>query len=256
VAPRSDGELSIQVQSVGVRFDLPEDRIRSFKEYLLRRLTRRVSRREFWALRSVDLEVERGETLGIIGSNGAGKSTLLKVICRVLRPTLGRIVVRGRVAPLLELGAGFHPDMSGRENIRINATILGYGRKRIAERTDDVIEFSELRDQIESPVRNYSRGMVARLGFAVATLCRPDILVLDEVLAVGDEQFRAKCLERLRTFRAQGTTTLLVSHALGTVRESCDRAAWIDQGRLVRVGPSAEVVAAYQEFVARDRASA
>ena len=143
--------------------------------------------------------------------------------------------------------------MSGRENIRINATILGYGRRKIAERTEDVIEFSELRRQIESPVRNYSRGMVARLGFAVATLCRPDVLVLDEILAVGDEHFRAKCLERLQAFRTQGTTTLLVSHSLATVRESCNRAAWIDQGGLVRVGPSAEVVAAYQEVAARDR---
>ncbi len=253
-ASQSFEEFAIRLQQVGVCFALPEDRIGSFKEYVLRRLRRRVQRRQLWALRSLDLDVRRGETMGMIGHNGAGKSTLLKVICRVLRPTAGRVMVRGAVAPLLELGAGFHPDLTGRENILVNGAILGYGRRFLARRTSEIVAFSELDEFIDLPVRNYSSGMVARLGFAVATIRRPDILVLDEILAVGDQRFQTKCFERLQAFRAQGTTTLVVSHSLPTLLKLCDRVAWIDHGRLERVGPAAEVVAAYQASAAQPEA--
>ena len=243
----ADGLPAIQIQKVSVRFYLPAERIVSFKEYVLRRLSGRIGHRELWALRDLDLEVRRGEMLGIIGRNGAGKSTLLKVISRVLRPTSGRVVVRGRTAPLLELGAGFHFDLTGRENVYLNATLFGYSRELVTRHLADIVAFSELEEFIDSPIRNYSNGMLARLGFAVATQFRPDILILDEILAVGDTGFQEKCLQRIERFRDQGTSILLVSHDLDRVRESCERVAWIEHGRLVDHGDPDAILGAYRE---------
>lgn len=239
---------AIEMSGVAVKFRLPTDRIHSFKEYVLGRLTSRVDYREIWALRSVDLTVRSGETFGIVGRNGAGKSTLLKVMSRVLRPTTGRVVIRGRLAPLLELGAGFHPDLTGEENLFMNAAILGHPRRQVKTRLQEAIEFAELQDFIQAPIRTYSSGMQARLGFAVATLFRPDILVLDEVLAVGDLGFQQKCLERIEQFRAQGTAIVLVSHALDSVARHCDRAAWIDSGKIVSIGSTEAVLTRYREI--------
>lgn len=238
---------SIRLEKVGVLFHLPAERIVSFKEYVLRRLSGRIGHRELWALRDIDLEVRVGETLGVIGRNGAGKSTLLKVISRVLRPTSGRVVVRGRTAPLLELGAGFHFDLTGRENVFLNATLFGYSRDLVARNLGDIVAFAELEEFIDLPIRNYSNGMLARLGFAVATQFRPDILILDEILAVGDTGFQEKCLERIERFRSQGTSILLVSHDLDRVEESCERVAWIEHGRLIAMGTPGEVLGRYRE---------
>lgn len=241
------GTTSVQLADVSVLFRIPTQRIGSFKEYVLQRLARRIHYRDLWALRGVSLDILPGESFGIVGRNGAGKSTLLKVICRVLRPTGGRVVIRGRVAPLLELGAGFHPDLTGRENVVMNATILGHSRAAILEAMDEIIGFSELEGFIDAPIRTFSSGMTARLGFAVATQFRPEVLVLDEVLAVGDVGFQEKCLARIHGFREQGTTILLVSHSLDTIDSHCDRAVWLDQGRIAALGIPSEVLPQYAD---------
>jgi homopolymeric O-antigen transport system ATP-binding protein len=239
----------VELTGISVRFVVPTERIVSFKEYVLRRLRNQIRNRELWALKDVDLTIEAGETFGLVGRNGAGKSTLLKVISRVLRPTAGRVIVRGQVAPLLELGAGFHFDLTGRENVFLNATLFGYPRSLVIEHMPAIIEFSELESFIDMPVRNYSNGMLARLGFAVATQFRPDLLILDEILAVGDTGFQSKCLERIEAFRAQGTSILLVSHELDTVARNCDRVAWLEHGSLVDVGRPEDVLDKYRSAV-------
>ncbi|WP_322799224.1 ABC transporter ATP-binding protein [Thermoflexus sp.] len=238
----------IRLESVSVRFRIPAEPIRSFKEYMIRRIRRQLGFWEVWALRDVSLEVQRGEVLGIIGRNGSGKSTLLKVIARVLRPTSGRVWVKGRVAPLLELGGGFHPELTGRENIFLNGTLLGHTRQEIAERLDWIVDFAELWDFIDAPLRTYSTGMVARLGFAVATAWEPEILLIDEVLAVGDTAFQRKCIARLQEFRQRGTTVLLVSHNSQQIRQLCDYAIWLDSGSVQAFG-SPETVTAFYEKV-------
>src|SRR6185503_11266091 len=189
-------ETVIRLDDVSVRYRLPEERIGTFKEYMIRLLQRRMSYNSFLALNRVNINVQKGEIFGIVGRNGAGKSTLLKVISRVLVPTDGRVWIKGRVSPLLELGAGFHPELTGRENVFLNGTLLGHPRREIEEHMQDIIEFAELGAFIEAPLRTYSSGMVARLGFAVATSWQPEILILDEVLSVGDEAFQLKCQNR------------------------------------------------------------
>ncbi|MEJ2086832.1 MAG: ABC transporter ATP-binding protein [Acidobacteriota bacterium] len=243
---------SIELEGVGARFRVPEEKIPSLKEYLVHLLTRGVRYRELWAVDGIDLVIKPGETFGIVGRNGAGKSTLLKVIARVLRPTRGRVVVRGRVAPLLELGAGFHLDLTGEENIYLNGTLLGYSSEEIEARFSDVVGFSELQDFVHLPIRKYSTGMVARLGFSVATMYRPDVLLLDEVLTVGDLRFQRKCMERIDGFRSRGTTILLVSHVLETLQQHCDRVAWLEAGRLQAIGPAAETLRSFRERLDRD----
>ncbi len=246
-APAPDlGEPVIQLDAVGVRYRVPHEHIPSLKDYAIQWLKRALTWEDLWALREVSLEVRRGEALAVIGHNGAGKSTLLKLIARVLRPTEGRVRVRGRVAPLLELGAGFDHELTGRENVYLNGTILGYSEKDIASRFDRIVEFAGLREFIDMPLRNYSTGMVARLGFAVATDVRPDVLIVDEVLSVGDGEFQAKSRERMETFRAAGQTMLMVSHNMNAVLAICQRAAWLDHGRLRAVGPADEVVDRYR----------
>ena len=228
-----------------MRYRVPHERIASFKEYAIRALQRRVTFDDFWALRAVNLEVVSGETFGIVGRNGAGKSTLLKVVARVLRPTEGRVWVRGRVAPLLELGAGFHPELTGRENVYLNSALLGFAKAQTDARFEEIVDFAEVRNFIDAPMRTYSTGMWARLGFAVATTIRPDILIVDEVLSVGDERFREKCTQRIEEFRGQGTTTVIITHNTALVRELCDRAGWLEAGQLRAVGDPAEVTREY-----------
>ncbi|MGH7307124.1 MAG: ABC transporter ATP-binding protein [Candidatus Rokuibacteriota bacterium] len=236
----------IALEGVSVRFRVPHERIATLKEYALRMASRRVRHEEFWALRDASLSVDEGEVFGLIGRNGAGKSTLLKVVARVLRPTAGRVRVRGRVAPLLEFGAAFHPELTGRENVFLNGTLLGRSRRQLAERFEGIVEFAELADFIDAPLRTYSSGMVARLGFAIATDVRPDVLILDEGLSVGDTDFQIKCTGRIREFREGGTTIILVSHEMAYVTEMCTRAAWIDHGAVKAVGPAPDVVRAYR----------
>jgi ABC-type polysaccharide/polyol phosphate transport system ATPase subunit len=237
----------IVLNSVSVQYRAPEEVIRTFKEYAIQILRRNVRFKEFRALNHIDLEVNDGEILGIIGRNGAGKSTLLKVISRVLIPTEGRVRISGMVSPLLELGAGFHPELTGRENIFLNGTLLGHSRREIHSRLPEIIEFAELGAFIDSPLRTYSSGMVARLGFSIATIWKPEILILDEVLAVGDEAFRNKCQARLEKYRDHGTTTLLVTHDSNTVETLCSRAMWLDHGQIRAIGPSKEIVALYRQ---------
>lgn len=235
----------ILLENVSVRYRAPEEAIRTFKEYAIRVIQRRIRYKEFLALDNITLEIKPGEIFGIIGRNGAGKSTMLKVISRVLIPTQGRVWIMGRVSPLLELGAGFHPELTGRENIYLNGTLLGHSRREIEERIADILEFAELGAFIEAPIRSYSSGMIARLGFSVATAWEPEILLVDEVLAVGDESFRIKSQKRMEYFRSQNTTTILVTHQMKTIRELCDRVAWVERGKVMGVGQPDEIINAY-----------
>jgi len=237
---------SIQLDGVSVCYRAPNERVSTFKEYAIRWLQGRIKHNLFWALREVNLEVHKGEAFGLIGPNGAGKSTMLKVIARVLRPSRGRVQVRGRVAPLLELGAGFHPELSGRENIILNGAMFGFKRAEMEGKVGRIIEFSELENFIDAPMRTYSSGMWARLGFAVATDVDPDILILDEILSVGDEAFQRKCLARIETFRERGVTILLVSHNTALVEEMCQNAVWLDHGQVKAVGEAKQVGELYR----------
>ncbi|MGE0127982.1 MAG: ATP-binding cassette domain-containing protein [Blastocatellales bacterium] len=247
---RDDTEVVIRLENVTVEYRVPREQIRSFKEYAIRLLQGRVKHEEFKALSDVSLEIRQGEVMGVIGHNGAGKSTLLKLVSRVMKPTRGRVWVKGRIAPLLELGAGFHPELSGRENVFLNGTLIGYTQAEIESLFDEIVDFAELRDFIEAPLRTYSTGMAVRLGFAVATATQPDILIVDEVLSVGDEQFRQKCAARMDGFRESGTTILLVTHDSKQVVSICDRAAWLDHGHLRAVGDAQTIVNQYQEAYA------
>lgn len=245
---------AIRVEQVGklYRRTLPGDRLRTLKSALVgRSLTRGLKPEEsIIALEEVDFTVARGEAFGVIGGNGSGKSTLLKLVAGMLKPTTGRIVVAGRVAALIELGAGFHPEISGRENVFINAAVLGLSRKQVERRYDAIVEFSGLGDFMEEPVKNYSSGMYVRLGFAVAVHTEPDVLLVDEVLAVGDEAFAHRCLRHIEEFLASGRTLLLVSHSLDLVEGVCDRVLWLDSGRQRLVGEPRRVIDAYRREVA------
>jgi ABC-type polysaccharide/polyol phosphate transport system ATPase subunit len=236
----------IQLENVSVSYRLPSERIGTFKEYAIRKLQRKIKLTKFWALTDVSLQVNKGEVFGLIGNNGAGKSTTLKVISKVLKPTKGRVVVYGKIAPLLELGAGFHPELSGRENVFLNGALLGYSRLEMESVFDEIVEFSELEQFIDAPVRTYSSGMFARLGFAVATAHIPEILILDEILSVGDEAFQRKCNLRMKSFQQAGATVLMVSHAMNMLEGMCDRIAWIDHGKIQQIGQPQEVIAAYR----------
>lgn len=241
--------MAIQLSGVSVRYRVPQERIPSLKEYAIRWVKGQISYSSFWALRNIDLEIQRGEVFGIIGPNGAGKSTLLKVVSRVLRPTEGGLRVRGRISPLLELGAGFDPELTGRENVYLNGAILGYSKQEIDERFDSIVDFAGLHDFINAPIRTYSSGMYARLGFSVATLKRPEILIVDEILGVGDAEFQTKSFERIQQFQGEGTTILLVSHSLDRVREMCHRALWLDHGKTVALGSAENVVEQYLQRI-------
>jgi ABC-2 type transport system ATP-binding protein len=238
---------AVHLEAVSVRYRVPSERVRTFKEYFIRRLKGEVQMRTFWALHDVALNVYPGEVFGLVGVNGAGKSTLLKVVARVLRPTKGRVIVRGRVAPLLELGAGFHPELTGKENIFLNGALLGFGNHEMREKYDQIVEFAELGEFINAPIRTYSSGMYARLGFSVATASEPDVLIVDEVLSVGDEAFQQKCAARIEAFRLHGAAILLVSHSMDSIQAMCQRAAWLDHGALKAIGEPAQVIRAYRE---------
>lgn len=237
----------VSLEKVAVRYRVPTERINTFKEYIIRRFQGKVSHATFWALKDVSFTINRGDVFGIIGHNGAGKSTLLKLVARVLRPTEGRVWVKGRVAPLLELGAGFHPELTGRENIYLNGAMLGYSRKDMDFKFHRIVEFSELGDFIDAPIRTYSSGMWARLGFAVATDEQPEVLIIDEILSVGDEAFQRKCSDRINRFRSNGTSILMVSHNMAQISEMCQKAAWLHHGHLMVCGETDEVIKAYRQ---------
>lgn len=242
---------AIRLENVTVRYRVPRERIDKFKEYIIRWIQRKISHDSFLALNDVSFSVQKGEVLGLVGHNGAGKSTLLKLVARVLKPITGRVWVRGRVAPLLELGAGFHPELTGRENIFLNGAILGFTRTEMENKYQSIVDFSELGDFIDAPMRTYSSGMWARLGFAVSTDVQPDVLIIDEVLSVGDEAFQRKSSERIRSFQEKGSTILLVSHNLTAIETMCHRAIWLDHGKVRAEGPALEIVAAYRTASAK-----
>jgi ABC-2 type transport system ATP-binding protein len=233
----------VRVSHLSKRFRLFHERHQSLKQSLLNR--RRSNHTDFWALRNITFDVHQGETFGIVGHNGSGKSTMLKCLTGILEPDEGTVSVHGSISALLELGAGFHPELSGRENVFLNAAILGVPRRQVQERFDDIVDFSGLEQFIDTPVKNYSSGMFVRLGFAVAVNVDPDVLIIDEVLAVGDADFQAKCGDKIAEFRDRGKTIVLVTHAMDDVVRLCKRAAWIDHGRLRMIGPPTEITDAY-----------
>jgi ABC-type polysaccharide/polyol phosphate transport system ATPase subunit len=243
----------VAVEAVGVskKFRLIKERNNSLKATILR--GRRVVADDFWALRGVSFEVYQGETFGLIGENGSGKSTMLKCLTGILRPNEGSVAVHGKVSALLELGAGFHPELSGRENVFLNGAILGLSQKELRRRFDEIVEFAGIGQFIDEPVKNYSSGMYVRLGFSVAINVDPDVLLVDEVLAVGDEGFQRKCNEKFADLRSHGKTIVLVSHGMSTVQNLCDRVAWFSHGQLMQAGPPNEVIEAYVETVQVNR---
>ncbi|MFB2557309.1 ABC transporter ATP-binding protein [Herbiconiux liangxiaofengii] len=225
------------------RFRMYKERNQTLKAAVMR--GRRSVHEEFWALRDVSFDVPQGSTFGLIGSNGSGKSTLLKCLAKIYYPEKGSISANGKVAALLEVGSGFHPELSGRENIFLNGSILGMSKKEVAARFDEIVDFSGVEQFIDQPVKNYSSGMYVRLGFSVAINVNPDILVVDEVLSVGDAEFQEKCRQKFKDFKAVGKTVILVSHSMGTVKDMCDQVAWLRHGELVETGEAKTVINAY-----------
>jgi lipopolysaccharide transport system ATP-binding protein len=250
VAASPKAEPAIIVDSVSKRFRMFRERPTNLKEKITRR-TRSSRAEDFWALRDVSLEIPRGGTYGLIGHNGSGKSTLLKLIAGIHRPTSGTITAKGRVSAMLELGAGFHPELSGRENVYLNGSILGLGRRQINAAMDEIIEFSGIGDFIDVPVKVYSSGMYVRLGFSIAANLDPELLIIDEIVAVGDEEFQRRCFDRLYELRRKGTTIVFVSHSLALIQTLCDRAAWLEHGHLRAEGPAFEVIDKYVQEVNR-----
>lgn len=240
-------EPIIEVNHVSMRFRIANDNVRSMKEYLVRRLQGRLRYKDFSALQDVSFTVEQGEIVGIIGHNGAGKSTLLKIISGILKPTEGSVVTRGNCVPMLELGSGFDFDMTGRENIFLNGAILGYSEQFLREKFTGIVDFSELEDFLDVPLRNYSSGMVTRLAFAIAAVVNPEILIVDEILGVGDIDFQKKSFTRMQEMMQGGTTVLMVTHSISQVEQMCNRVIWIEHGCVQQIGPAKQVCKAYRE---------
>lgn len=244
-------DIAISARELSKRFKRHTERRQSLKERVVRGSGSDADSQEFWALRDVSFDIERGTTFGLVGHNGSGKSTALKVLTGVYRPTSGEVVVNGRTSALLELGAGFHPELTGRENIVLNASILGLSSRRIAESMDEIIDFAGIEEFIDSPVKHYSSGMTLRLGFAIAVKMDPEILIVDEVISVGDEQFQRRCMDYLQSLRYQGCTIMIVSHALSQIETLCDNAVWLDHGRVRAYGDARETVMEYLSEVNR-----
>lgn len=238
-------KVAIKVENVGMRFRIVNNKTKSIKKYLIQRVKKEISYREFKALQDINIEIYKGEVVGLIGLNGAGKSTLFKIIAGVLKPTEGKVSKCGTVAPLIELGAGFNGELSGIENIYLNGLLLGYSKKVIQEKIKDIIDFADIGEFIYSPVNNYSSGMKARLGFAIATAVNPDILIVDEVLSVGDFKFREKCEKRIQEMINGGTTVLIVSHSNGLIEKICNRVVWLEKGEVKDIGTAKEILDKY-----------
>ncbi|WP_099092281.1 ABC transporter ATP-binding protein [Agathobaculum desmolans] len=238
----------IDVNNVSMRFNLATEKTESLKEYVVKLLTGKLMFDEFYALKNVSFHVDRGESVGILGANGSGKSTLLKVISGIYPPSSGTVSVNGAIAPLIELGAGFDPDLTARENVYLNGAVMGFQKEFVEDRYDEIVAFSELANFMDVPIKNFSSGMTARLGFSIATLVHPDILIVDEVLGVGDAAFQKKCESKMDELRQNGTTMLFVSHSVEQVEKVCTKAIWLKRGELVMSGTSKKVCAAYDEW--------
>ncbi len=245
-----DKDILIEVKDLSMRFKLPSEKVDSLKESFIKRITGKLKYREFWVLKDINVTLRRGESLALIGRNGAGKSTLLSLMSGIYYATKGSVKTRGTIVPLLRLGAGFDPNATGKENVFLNGAILGFNKKQLMEKYDDIVAFAELEEFMNVPVKNYSSGMLARLGFAIAVSVRPDIMIVDEILSVGDAPFQKKCAERIAELQSQGTTFLLVSHNMQRVKQLCQKAIWIKDGEIVKSGTAAEVADAYlSEFL-------
>lgn len=243
-------ETVIQVRDVSMHFNLMEEKVDSIKEYFVKLIKGKLLYNDFIALNHVSFDVKKGDILGFIGFNGAGKSTMLKILAGVLKPTSGTVKVNGSVAPLIEVGAGFDPELTARENIYLNGAILGFSKKFIETKFDSIVEFAELKDFIDVPVKNFSSGMYARLGFSIATAVQPDILIVDEVLSVGDFRFQQKCEERIHKMINDGVTILLVSHDIGMIERLCNKVLWLDHGNVKDMGDVDKVCNEYSSFTA------
>lgn len=250
-----DNDVAISVKNVSMAFNLNKEKVDNLKEYVIKFVTRKLEYKKFYALDNINFEVKKGEHLAILGFNGAGKSTLLKTIVGVYKPTTGSVEKCGVIAPLLELGAGFDPNYTGKENIFLYGAILGYSREYIESKYDEIVEFSELGHFINVPLKNYSSGMRARLGFSIATAVDPDVLILDEVLSVGDAKFRTKSLKKVQSMFDRGVTVLFVSHSIQQVKAICDKAILLDKGKIIAQGDVEEVSAIYEDMTAGKRVS-
>lgn len=237
----------IEVKNVSMMFNKSAERVDNLKEYFVRVLKRNLMFQEFWALQDISFEVFKGESLGIVGLNGSGKSTLLKIIAQVMKPTKGNVSVNGSVAPLIELGAGFDMDLTARENIFLNGAVLGYSRVEMKKNFENILDFAELWDFVDCPLKNYSSGMVARLGFAIATVHTPDILIVDEILGVGDYKFQNKCHKRMSEIIDSGATIIFVSHSIEEVKKICNKCLWLEGGKVVKFGDCSEICKEYSE---------
>ena len=238
----------ITVNNVSMKFDLGIERDNSFKQVFINILSMRKKKKDyFWALKDVSFHVEKGEVIGLIGSNGAGKSTLLKAISGVMKPTKGTIEVNGIISPMIELGAGFDLELTARENIYLNGAVLGYSKKFLEEKFDEIVEFSELKDFLDVPVKNFSSGMTAKLAFSIATIVNPEVLIVDEILSVGDIKFQEKSKNKMLEMIKGGTTVLYVSHSLASIEELCDRVIWLEHGEIVKMGDTKEICKEYYE---------
>lgn len=239
-------EKIIEIRDLSIRFNLNREKVYSLKEYVIKLLKNQLNFDEFWALRNITFSVDRGEVLGIIGFNGAGKSTLLKVISRIIKPTNGSIDVKGNISPLIELGAGFDFELTARENIFLNGYILGYSKKFLKENFAKIVEFSELEEFIDAPLKNFSSGMIARLGFSIATITDPDILIVDEILSVGDFKFQKKSEKKIKEMMSGGTTVIMVSHSINQIEELCSKVLWLENGSVRKFGNTLEVCEEYK----------
>ena len=241
-------EYSVIADKISMHFNMASEKLESFKEYFIKLIKHQLFFKDFVAVDEVSFQIKKGEVFGIVGTNGSGKSTTLKMISGILKPTGGKVTINGTIAPLIELGAGFDGELTARENIYLNGAVLGYSKKYIEEHFDDIVEFAELRDFLDMPIKNYSSGMVARIAFAIATVITPDILIVDEILSVGDFMFQEKCEKRINELMDGGTTVIIVSHSMEQIERLCDRVMWIEKGKLRQIGPTKEVCAAYRSI--------
>lgn len=241
-----DIENAIEIKNVEMHFNMSKEKLESLKEYFLRLVTKKLMFEDFVAVNNVSFNIKKGDVFGLVGLNGSGKSTMLKIISGILTPTKGSVETVGTIAPLIELGAGFDLDLTARENIYLNGSVLGYSKKFMDEKFDEIVEFSEMQDFLDTPMKNYSSGMVARIGFAIATMTKPDILIVDEILAVGDFRFQEKCERRINEMINDDTTVIIVSHSIDQIERLCKHCAWLEKGNLKMIGDAKEVCEAYK----------
>ena len=242
----SDEKVVVELSNVSMHFNMSSEKLDSLKEYFIKLLKRQLFFKKYVAIDNISFKICKGDVFGIVGLNGCGKSTTLKIISGILKPTKGEVAVRGTIAPLIELGAGFDMELTARENIYLNGAVLGYSRKMIREKFDDIVKFSEMQNFLDVPMKNYSSGMIARIAFAIATIVQPDILIVDEILAVGDFHFQEKCNKRIEEMMESGTTIILVSHSIEQIEALCNKAMWLEKGKIRMIGEADKVCSAYK----------